>query len=79
MNRNLDGAFFRVCRAGRWRNVCFSDLTSEERDTIMEGRGEEWLKSLCCHLADQLKGVGDEFGIVGDGYDYDDEQNGADC
>ena len=75
MNRDLDGAYFRVCRAGRWKNVCFSDLTPEERDIIMEGRGDAWLKSLCCHLADTIKDIGETFELCGEGYDYDDEQN----
>ena len=64
MNRNLDGCYFRVERDGKWQNVCFSDLTSDERDTVMDDRGEEWLKSLCCHLADTIKEIGDQLDIV---------------
>lgn len=65
MNRHLDGVYFRVVRAGKWRNVCFSDLTEGERTKVLEGRSEEWLKSLCCHLADSLKDIGEEFDIIG--------------
>lgn len=65
MNRNLDGTYFRVVRAGKWSNVCFSDLTERERTKILEGRSEEWLKSLCCHLADVIKDIGEQFDIIG--------------
>ena len=47
MNRNLDGYYFRVKRDGKWDNVCWSDMTDEERDEQMTNRSEEWLKSLC--------------------------------
>lgn len=71
MDRNLDGCYFRVQRDGKWQNVCFSDLTEEEREKVCEGRSAEWLKSLCYHLADRLKIVGDFCDIVGG--DDDDE------
>ena len=64
MNRNLDGVYFRVYRDGKWQNVCFSDMTQEERDEVTEGRGAEWWKSLANHLADMLKEIGDTFNIV---------------
>lgn len=63
MDRNLDGCYFRVERDGKWCNVCFSDLTDEEREKVLAGRNEEWLKSLCCHLADSLRKIGDTFEI----------------
>lgn len=31
MNRNLDGYYFRVKRDGKWDNICWSDMTDEER------------------------------------------------
>ena len=43
IKRDLDGAYFRVERDGKWQNVCFSDMTRDERDQVMEGRPEEWL------------------------------------
>lgn len=46
MNRELDGCYFRVKRDGKYEPICFSDLTKEERDTILEGRDAQWLKSL---------------------------------
>ena len=64
MNRNLDGCYFRIKRDGIWRNICFSDLTKEERDKMLENRSEEWLKSLCCHLGDVIRHIGDELDLV---------------
>lgn len=63
--RNLDGCYFRVERDGKWQNICFSDLTAEERNSVTNGRNAEWLKSLCYHLADRLQVIGNEFDIEG--------------
>ena len=46
MNRNLDGVYFRVKRDDKWQNICFTDLTSEETDTILKDRTEVWLLSM---------------------------------
>ena len=66
MNRNLDGCYFRIERNGEFQNVCFSDLTEEERGyvaTLNGGRSAEWWQSLCYHLADRLQQLGEEFGL----------------
>lgn len=65
-NRNLDGVYFRIQRNGKWENICFSDLTPEERIEVMKDMGEEWLKSLCCILADTIRNIGDEMGLIGE-------------
>lgn len=69
MNRHLDGVYFRINRNGKWRNICFSDLTTEEREQIATVQGKErpasWWQSLAYHLADTLKVIGDTFEIVG--------------
>lgn len=65
MDRKLDGCFFRVQRDGKYQPICFSDLTEDERDEILKNRTPEWLSSLCCHLADVIKEIGEQFGIVG--------------
>ena len=65
MNRNLDGVYFRVQRDGKWQNICFSDLTIEERDVVCENHSADWFKSLAYHLADVIKDIGDEFDIRG--------------
>lgn len=64
MNRNLDGCYFRVERDGKWQSICFSDLTEKEQKQMLEGRSEEWLKSLCLYPAHVIKYIGDEFNIV---------------
>ena len=46
MNRNLDGVYFRVKRDDKWQNICFTDLTNEETNTILEDRTEVWLSSI---------------------------------
>lgn len=51
MNRELDGCYFRIQREGHFENVCFSDLTAEERDTILDDRSEKWLKSFAGYMA----------------------------
>lgn len=60
IRRNLDGVYFRIGT----ENICFSDLTEEQQDEVMNGRSEEWLKSLCKILAERLREVGDRFGII---------------
>lgn len=66
MDRNLDGVYFRVKRDGKYRNVCFSDMTTEERDELLKDRPVEWWKMLAYILADCLKEIGDEFDICGE-------------
>lgn len=66
IQRNLDGVYFRVCRDGKWCNVCFSDLTQPEREEVTANRSAEWLRSLAYCLADTLQTVGEQFNIMGD-------------
>jgi len=47
MDRNLDGVYFRIMRNGKWDSVCFSDLTEEQMDLVMDDQPIDWLKSLC--------------------------------
>ena len=70
MDRNLDGCYFRIIREGKWVNVCFSDLTPEEREVVgvdCDGNGQsaDWWKKLAYHLADKLKAIGDEINLFG--------------
>lgn len=64
IQRNLDGVYFRVERDGRWCNVCFSDMTEEERNKTMEDKDIEWLKRMCHLMTGYLRAIGDELGIV---------------
>lgn len=65
MKRNLDGCYFRVCREGKWQDICLSDMTHEERLEIMKGKDDKWFMSVCDHLADRIKHIGDHFDIIG--------------
>ena len=66
MNRNLDDVYFRVKRGEKYENICFSDMTEDERDKIMEDKPVEWLKAMCEILASTLRGIGDQFNIEGE-------------
>ena len=60
MNRNLDGVFFRIGK----ENICFSDLTDEQKTNVMKNKDTEWLKSLCIILGNTIKEIGDQLDIV---------------
>ena len=59
MNRELDGCYFRIVRDGVGQSVCFSDLTKEERDALLADKDAQFLKNLCCYLADRIQELGD--------------------
>ena len=58
MDRNLDGIYFRVQRDEKWGNACFSDLTQEEMEMVMENRDVDWLKSMCIQLGKTIRRIG---------------------
>jgi hypothetical protein len=64
--RNLSGIYFRSKDevTGKYDNVVFEDLTEDEQDRMMEGRGEEWLKSLVKQLSNTLNNIGEQFDIA---------------
>ena len=62
--RDLDGVYFRINRNDKWQNICFSDLTEEEMVGVLEGRDEQWLKSLCKILGNTLRDIGDQLDIT---------------
>ena len=66
IKRNLDGIYFRIKRNGEYDNICFSDLTSEEKEYVLENKDVEWLKSMCMHMADVIRELGDDFEIIAD-------------
>jgi len=53
--RRLSGIFFRSMNeeTGKWENVVFEDLSKEQQDKVMDGRSEEWVKSLAKKLAEK--------------------------
>ena len=70
--RNLDGVYFRVERDGKWQNICYSDMTADERDEIARKRAEhatpeqqaQWWRSMADILADALYDMGEQLGVV---------------
>ena len=64
-NRKLDGVYFRVERDGKWQNICFTDLTEEEIETVVGERSTEWWKSLALILKGVINDIGEQFDIVG--------------
>ena len=52
VKRNLDGYYFRVERDGKWRSICFTDLTNSESSQVLEGKSDKWLESLFNGLCD---------------------------
>lgn len=65
MKRNLDGYYFRVHRNGRWQNICFTDLTLDEKKQIMKDKDDVWLQSLALGLADVIREIGYIYDIAG--------------
>ena len=59
MNRELDGCYFRIVRDGVGQSVCFTDLTKEERTALLADKDTQFLKNLCCYLADRIQELGD--------------------
>ena len=64
MNRNLDGIYFRVKRDDKWLNVCFSDLSDDEMEEVMQDRPVEWLKDMCKILGRTIRDIGDQLDIA---------------
>jgi len=63
--RNISGVFFRVQEEdGSWGNRVFEDLSEKEQEKILEGRGEDWLKQMVKHMANTIRRIGDQFGVV---------------
>lgn len=63
MDRKLDGIYFRIKRNNKWGNCCFSDLTEDEMNQILENRSIEWLKSMCIILGKRIREIGDELDL----------------
>ena len=64
MNRNLDVIYFRVQRDEKGGKACFSDLTQEEMERVMENKEIDWLKSMCIQLGKTIRRIGDELDIM---------------
>lgn len=64
--RNLSGIYFRSKNVltEKYENVVFEDLSEDEQDKNMEGRSEEWLRSLVKQLANTINDIGNRFDII---------------
>ena len=70
--RNLDGVYFRIRRDEKCYDLCFSDLTEEERNKVMEGRSMKWVKALANILANAICNIGDQLDLTAG---FSDEEN----
>lgn len=70
MDRNLDGVYFRIKRGEKFKNVCFSDLTESEMESVLANRSEEWLRNLCITLGKTIKDIGEQIYIYGGYFNY---------
>lgn len=61
--RNLDGIYFRVERDGKWQNICFTDLTADERTALMTDKPIEWYQNLIRGLVHCIRNIGDQLDI----------------
>ncbi len=66
MQRNLDGVYYRTERDGKFADVCFTDLTTEEQDSFLETLEKEQLIRMCHLLANQLRIMGDQLDLYGE-------------
>lgn len=64
MDRDLDGYYFRIKRNDKWEAVCFSDMTLEEMEEVLEGKDTVFLKRLCIGLGKRIRKIGDELNLV---------------
>jgi len=64
-NRNLDGIYFRVKRGDKYENICWTDLTRDERELLSQNRTLEWWQILTEHLTNVIQNMGNDFDIYG--------------
>lgn len=63
IKRNLDPVYFRVEREGKWESLCFTDLTEKEREGVIGGMSENWLRQMVAILAGSLRDLGDRLNV----------------
>jgi hypothetical protein len=64
VRRDLDGIYFGVMRNGEYETLCFSDLTEDEMNIVINGKSKEWLKSMCVLLGKKIREIGDTLDLV---------------
>lgn len=62
---NISGMYFRAQNeeTGKWESICFEDLSDKQMDAQLNGRSEEWIKSLAKQLANSLHSIAEQFDI----------------
>jgi len=63
LERNLDGIYFRIKRDDKWMNLCFTDLTEEEREKVLKDKSQDFVLQLALAMAKRLREVGDQLGL----------------
>lgn len=64
IQRNLDGVYFRINREGEWINICFSDLSTEEKEEVVADWSRDQIKRLAFVMADALRTLGDQLDLI---------------
>lgn len=64
MDRELDGYYFRIKRNDKWEAVCFSDMTVEEMQEVLESKDINFIKRLCIGLGKRIRSIGDELNLT---------------
>lgn len=77
VKRSLDGVYYRVKRNGEWLNICYSDLTQEERDSCTAKYTLAQMKGLADLMADALRHVGDTLNVIASFPEDEAEQSGG--
>lgn len=63
LERNLDGIYFRIKRDDKWMNLCFTDLTEEEREEVLKDKSQDFILQLALAMAKRLREIGDQLGL----------------
>ena len=61
--RWLDSEIVEVERGGKVVRRCFTDLTTEEQETILSAVEPAEVKRLCLLMAGAVRGIGDIYGL----------------
>ena len=62
--RNISGIYFRVERDGKWKSICYEDLTDEEQIHMLGNKNLEWHKSMIISLSKVINDIGEAFNIT---------------
>ena len=60
VQRDLDGVYYREKRDGKWTNVCFTDMTDEEQDAVLNKYDVRQLTRMAYIMADVIKNIDEQ-------------------